>query len=604
MNQVIHHENQGREPQGTIPVTASMPDSDAAAENSKKWIWQQTPPEVAVFNIEVTPKNILRLLYNTNPFYLISSMLVLYAQATLFKTGDLTLNTVIPVGIIAGYVVLLTATAAFIVRVGKVWNDARSIMMCILALLMILSVSMDSQTLDSLGDGIMWLGAGLAFSLLILETLRRQLKIRLPGNFLGGIYLLFGLFFIHPLIVSQLILQFPDDRAPGLFGILAFPVLAALAILVWIPSAMRGREVANNNGTPWTAPRFPWVVAGFLIICVLFRTYLLTLSFQDARGSGGFGDLETGFGPYMLIPPLLASMILLVEYGKAARSKTAIGGAILGSLFLILLGGISNNHSGSLAYGQFSRLIFTNIFNPLSLGFGAATVFYIYGCLRKIPHFEVGVNILVMAAMFMTMPFVSIIWIPAAVAVLIIGAVMIWRPSVVNQVFFIMTLLLGGTCCLPPMMYKSYALIHLCVLSIMLIGYFNRETAWGKFCRVAGTVLWLCVFLAAMIVLPLKEIALEWKFIYLSLMGLSGIAYCLLCRGKYFNILAFMFAGVSLLGLGAYCYARFMSGNRSGQVVFWAGLSFVGAVLISLHKGGILRFPRNRKPDPDEKTEQ
>lgn len=588
MSDVISHEKQERGIQGVVEKLEGYSSELEAKARAYK------PLEV-----NITPKSILRFIYSTNPFYLISSMLVLYAQTTLFKTDDLALNTLIPVGIMAGYVVLLTATAVFIVKAGKVWNDARSIMMCILALLMVLSVSMDSQTLDSLGDGAGWLGGGLIFSLLILETLRRQLKIRLSGNFLSGIYLLLGLFFVYPLVISQLILRFPDDRTPGLIGILLFPVIAALAILFWIPSAMRGREVANDNGTPWTAPRFPWVVAGFLIVCVFFRTYLLTLSFQDARGVGGFGDLETGFGFYMLIPPLLASMILMLEYGKAARSRIAIEWAVFCSLILILLGGVSCI-IGNEASRRLSGLIFTQMFNPLTLGFGAAGVFFLYGYLRKLSHFDIGLNLLTFVSMTVAMAHLKgVEWIPAVVGLLIIGLLMIRHSTPLNQVFFIMALLFAGNGCLPSVAYKIPIFLHSCALAVMLVGYFNRDAGWGRFLRGAGALLWFGIFLVAMMILPSENLATGWKFFYLAFMAGSGIAYCLLCRGTFFVVLSCLFAGVGLMGLGTYGYVRFLSRNGGGQVIFWAVLSFAGAVLISLHKGGLLRFGRNRETDQE-----
>ncbi len=545
-----------------------------------------------VLNIDVTPQSLIRLIYNTNPFYLISSLLVLYGAQILFRTNDLSVPTLIPVGIISAFIVLLTVTAIFIVKVGGVWNDARSIMMCILALLMILSVSVDSQTLDSFADGAMWLGPGLVFSVVILETLRRQLKIRLPGNFLFGIYTIIGLFFVYPLIVSQLILQYPDDRTPGLLAILSFPVVMALAILSWIPSAMKGREIAQNNGTPWTAPRFPWVVAGFLIICVFLRTYLLSLSFQDARGIGGFRDLETGFDLYMMIPPLFAAMILMVEYARATGSRRVIAQAVFFSFVLILLGGISL-FSHTNAYRQFTGLVFTGAFNPLALGFGAAVVFYLYGWLRKLPHFDIGVSISVIVTMLICMTYSGDLrWIPAAAGLLVLGLMLIRRATPLNQVFFIGSLLLAANLCLPGSPYKAPALIHLCVLTLMGVGYFNRTTTWAKILRVMGVVLWLGIFLAGMAILPSKNLALHWKFIYPAFMCLSGIVYCLLCREKYFKVFAAIFAGCGLIGLGIYFYGRVLVASRGGQIIFWAILSFAGAVLISLHKGGILRLGR------------
>src|ERR1051325_4785645 len=72
--------------------------------------------------------DLLKFFYNANPFYLISACLILYAQTVVFDTGNIWMETAIPLGLIAAYTVLLTTTAIFIVRRGAVWDDARSLL--------------------------------------------------------------------------------------------------------------------------------------------------------------------------------------------------------------------------------------------------------------------------------------------------------------------------------------------------------------------------------------------------------------------------------------------------------------------------------------------
>ena len=86
----------------------------------------------------------LRFLYNHNPFYLISTCLVLYGLQAAFhpKPGEL-IDPWMLLAALSGYTLLSAITAFLIVRFGKVWEDARSLLLILLFLFLALSVSFD-----------------------------------------------------------------------------------------------------------------------------------------------------------------------------------------------------------------------------------------------------------------------------------------------------------------------------------------------------------------------------------------------------------------------------------------------------------------------------
>ena len=114
--------------------------------------------------------------------------------------------------------------------------------------------------------------------------------------------------------------MYPDDRLPGVLAILFFPVAAAAALLGFLPYLHQ--KNIPESGTPWKTPYFPWSIAALLGAGALFRTYLLTISFDPARGTGGFNALESGFMLWMWVTVLIAGMILEMEYKMLHRRNT------------------------------------------------------------------------------------------------------------------------------------------------------------------------------------------------------------------------------------------------------------------------------------------
>ena len=81
-----------------------------------------------------------RFLYNQNPFYLISAALVLYGFSVSITQDELNNTPWVLASLFSGYITLLALSAWAIVRWGKVWDDARSILMVLLLLLSLIHI--------------------------------------------------------------------------------------------------------------------------------------------------------------------------------------------------------------------------------------------------------------------------------------------------------------------------------------------------------------------------------------------------------------------------------------------------------------------------------
>jgi len=136
-------------------------------------------------------------LYNQNPFYLISAALVLYGFSVSVTQEELTNSP-------------LALSAWAIVRFGKVWDDARSILMVLLLLLLALSSSVDSFCMTKPQTALALATAGFAFAVVLSEFLIRSMGIKFGRRLRGPLYAMLGVSFFFPLVFAAQPLYFPQ----------------------------------------------------------------------------------------------------------------------------------------------------------------------------------------------------------------------------------------------------------------------------------------------------------------------------------------------------------------------------------------------------------
>ena len=256
----------------------------------------------------------LKLLYNQNPFYLISAGVILYGIRTSFVDGQVELDHWLLTGLFAGYISLLAITSFLIVRFGRVWDDARSIFMVLLLFFFALSVSFDSLIVESAETAAMVLGVGFLFCLVVTEGILLSLKIRFPIPIRIPFYLMLAASFFYPLLFALKHRSFAwwDER----WLLVGFSLVAGLAILTLVPAIKKGRKLFDDNGTPWAWPMFPYSVFVLMVVGLCGRTALLCMSFDASTGAG------TIFGAYLLIPIALACCVVLIELGIVETKAT------------------------------------------------------------------------------------------------------------------------------------------------------------------------------------------------------------------------------------------------------------------------------------------
>ena len=280
-----------------------------------------------------------RFLYTQNPFYLLSCFLVIYGlQATPLLGDDLLSKTLSLAGGLTAYTVLMAITSLGVIRLGKVWEDGRSILLVVVISLVALSTALDELCINQWKIATLLATGGFFATIILSEAVLRGCAIRLPTWYRLSYYSLFAVFFATPVGLGYAVSERYDSVAG--WGSVIFSCLVAAALLLLIP-AMRGRRVmVRRNGTPWTWPLYPLSAFVVLIVLAGIRSHAIWMSF------GFFGE-TIGFEPFLLLPIAFAILILVAETDAGRRRQTLAMGTLYAAP-LMLLCGLGHNEITSL----------------------------------------------------------------------------------------------------------------------------------------------------------------------------------------------------------------------------------------------------------------
>ncbi len=255
---------------------------------------------------------LLRRLYTSNPFYVLSADLVFIGLRSSFDSSGRTPETWVLMLSLLGYTLLLATTGCFLIRYGKVWDDVRTILLLVVAMFLAISVTFDETLAADPDFGRLYYLGGLIFAVVVSEGVLRSIGLRLPALFRVPYYLILSVFFLYPLALVPFLNAPESARLQWLlFG---FATAAGLAFLSLIPAVRQGPEYVVGNGSPWRYPLYPWVLFGLLAMAVCGRAYYLCISLHFIDRSFSI------FGPYFLVPFLFALDVLLPR-GRRGRPQ-------------------------------------------------------------------------------------------------------------------------------------------------------------------------------------------------------------------------------------------------------------------------------------------
>jgi hypothetical protein len=321
-------------------------------------------------------RRLLRAIYTNNPLYLISAWLVFSGLRASFNTAGETFETWAFLGGLACYSLLLATAACILIRLGKVWEDIRTLALLILPMFFAMSVSLDEALTKNPAGGSFWLTIGFAFAVCVSEALVAGLKVRLPLAYRIPYHLVLALLFLYPVALVPWV-ERPESRVLQ-WSLFAFSAAAGLVFLLLLPGIRRGERLLRHNGTPWGWPWYPLSLFFVLAVAVCFRAYYLCLSLHSV------GYDWSIFGSYFLVPFLAALNVLWLELGITMQKRRITASALAAPLIWLWLAqsGWQDNaiYLGFLDQFQ-SVLQATPLFGALL----TASAFFAMAALRRVP---------------------------------------------------------------------------------------------------------------------------------------------------------------------------------------------------------------------------
>jgi hypothetical protein len=535
-----------------------------------------------------------RFFYTHNPFYAVSACLVLYGLGAAFRPERDTYYGWILLGVLAGYTTLMAAAGVLIVRLGKVWEDARTIVLTVAALVLAISVSFDQMIIEQTTAGVTVLIAGLAFAVIISEGLVRGTRMRVAAIFRAPYYVILALLYLYPLTLTAVLKTAVSGSGlhPVAWGLWIFPWAGAGALLTLVPAARRGRDAARANGTPWAWPWFPWAIFAIIGAALALRSYWLALSFYPGIG------MTSPWGIWFLAPLVLGGAAVALEAGLAAGRRRLVGAAMgLPAVAVAMAFPLGNARLGQLLV----RELAAEFASPAMLVAAGAVVFYAYAWARRVREAEAGFALALVALTVIgrgtvgARTLVAPQWWP----LIVLGGIQTWRAWRDRASWRAMAAAAAGVAALAAGLRGTWFLAargaipaHLLVASALAIGLASQDR-FGRALQAVSAAALGGLFAAA--ILSWEGMApgvTRWALApYLATLSATAAAAWLGSGNPAFMFALFAQAAACALRAGAGVYEFLARPDRpKGALhIFWGGILFVVAAAVSLAKTGAPR---------------
>jgi hypothetical protein len=541
-------------------------------------------------------RGVIRRICTKNPFYVLSAALFLAGLWISFGDPAQADDTWSMMTGLAGYTLLLAATACLLVRFGNVWDDVRTVLLLVVLMFLATSVTFDQVLVLDPGRGYACYLGGLLLAAAVSEAVLRGIRLRLPAVFRVPYHLILALFFLYPLALSRLLSE-PRSEAM-MWGLFAFSAAAGLVFLTLLPAARRGPDCVRANGSPWRWPLYPWSLFGVLGLAVPARAFLLCWSMHLLDGPD---RLESSvFGPYFVVPFGLAVAVLLLEIGLASgpRPRHALAAALALPAGLVALAMVG--HRTDPVYQEFLGAFTDRLGGgPVFLTVLAATAFYAYAALRRVP-FAVEALTGALVALAFVGPFtLSLDDLaapspgPLVAAALLQLALGLRRRESWRCLLGGVVLATAAALALPVQpdatALRGLIALHLALTAMLIVGAaFDDALAWLLRAGGAGLVLVACL---AVLFVPLDPPARlpQWeRDVYPLIMAALLAGYGLLLRHRPSLATATLVLACWLLAVGwrGYCFLRQLIMGLDYITVSLA--LFAVAIGVSLAKSGAL----------------
>jgi intracellular septation protein A len=572
------------------------------------------PLESPTETIRPKRRTVRQMLYSQNPFYLLSVCFVLHGSGIWYRANSHSHSPWILSGIIAAYIFMMAGAGFSIVKWGKVWDDARSILLILLALFLELGMTADDVIIGDRAMGQIMALAAWLFSAAVSEFILIGLGIRLRTLYRIPFHLLLAVILLYPIVIVQG--EYLHDAAQNNLTIFLFSPIVAAILLSLVPAIRQGASYVKDNGTPWAWPLFPWSLFVFLTAIAVFRLYALCLSFDpvlDVSWSAAL-ELQNSFSGVYLVPILLAVSVLCLEGYLSTDSQGARRVGLMLPFLAILLAAPEIVKSGDVTLsGRFIEQVTTDFASPVWITTLASCSILFYAMFHRVKSSDIALSASLVLFAFLSpkeSDFRSL-GDAASFPILIAAAIQVfagWQRRSSLQVF-------GGLLCLVVVGLTllriedrfSQILVtwYLTLAAVLVVGLSMNDLFAFAMRSLGGLMLITCCGLPAILawygywdltVFPMT----------MHVLGATAISLILSWRTRERSFQAAAFVGCSATVIsGSVRLVRFLISHPGGKGILWAVgglLWFAMAAVISARKAGLrIGVPtwlRHRHADP------
>lgn len=541
--------------------------------------------------------SVLRYLYTHNPFYAVSAVLMLYAiWAAYSRLGFGPGSTWLMTGVLAGYTLVLATIGVLVVRWGKVWEDARSILLLLLVLFLAVSISADSlfvraDTSRSATFLLLW---GFLFSAIVSEAVLWGAGVQLGALYRIPYHLLLALFYVAPWWYSPELHPRSEESLDWM--LLLFPLAASALLLCLWPAVRGGARYVAQNGTPWSWPLFPGTAFGVIAAAVGLRSYALAMTF-GLDGSiwkkypGGRSIVfDTIWGPYFLVPPALAILVLLLEVGLISGNRRVVKRVMSFAPLMLLM---AVPCSDGKVFREFFQVFVTTVGSPVWWTCWILLAFYAWAWLRGVrvaAQLGLAAGALLAVVGPRTVDLHTLVQ-PRPWPLLIVGAVLFvqairFRSSIgCTAAAAVATLGLWWLIPITPVLeWRTPICLHLLWIAVLLVGMAFADP-FARLLRGVGAALFPAGTFFA-VTESAERMPREWLYSYIACLVIACLAIAVWRRSRWF---LYCFGGMTSVILYSGVVAGFrratgLLGREATTAFVWSLGTLLLAFLISAQK--------------------
>ena len=190
---------------------------------------ESAPPAIAGGS-----RGLFRWVCTSNPFYVLSALLVCLGLWVSFGSQvDASQTWALLFGM-AGYTLLLAVTACLLVRFVGVWDDVRTVLLLVVLMFLATSVTFDEVLASNPTRGVACYLGGLLFAVAVSEGMLRGFACACRRSSACRTTLILALFFLYPVAITPLL---DSPRSEALFwALFGFSPAAGLVFLTLLPA--------------------------------------------------------------------------------------------------------------------------------------------------------------------------------------------------------------------------------------------------------------------------------------------------------------------------------------------------------------------------------